>query len=211
MTALPMPADQRPAGACTFRVYRPEDAEDRAAVTSLYAAYLREGFALTGEAPLGMAVALDLTTVLACWEGAVIGFASVHTGHWEVEVLYVAPSFRRRGVARALLVYADQWARMHDSGRDGIQARVPVSAAAVPLLASLRIPEAPHSPALLAEFLDARATELHDVAAACECQDPPPASCTACYDRWAQEQAVQHVQAHLDDIDARVRFLTRHP
>ncbi|MFD0141248.1 MULTISPECIES: GNAT family N-acetyltransferase [unclassified Streptomyces] len=188
--------------ALSIRAYRPEDDGDRRAVTGMFAEYLCEG-ALSGSVPLGRAVACDLATILACHGATIVGFAGVHTHDWQVELLFVAPAFRRQGVARVLLSEVDQWARRHDRGRDGIRARPPVSATAAPLLAELGIQEAPHSDELLDVVLHWRETELADVAADCDCEDQLSGLCPACCGRWAQDQAEGQVQTHLEEIRAR--------
>ncbi|MFK3734567.1 GNAT family N-acetyltransferase [Streptomyces sp. NPDC088090] len=190
--------------ALSIRAYRPEDDGDRRAVTGMFAEYLCEG-ALSGSVPLGRAVDCGLTTILACHGDTIVGFASVDTHDWQVELLFVTPAFRRQGAARVLLKQVDQWARRHDRGRDGIRAKPPVSAAAAPLLAELGIPGAPHSDELLDVFLHERETELEGIAADCDCEGQLPGLCPACCGRWAQSEAEDQVQTHLEDIRARPR------
>ncbi|MFD3874430.1 GNAT family N-acetyltransferase [Streptomyces sp. NPDC058623] len=211
MTVLPFDDDEygdqcaapdgRPA-ALTLRCYLPDDEDDRQAVAAMYADYLREGFRETGEAPPGAAVDLRLDTILSCWEGDVVGFASVHTAVWEVDTLYVAPAHRRRGVARALLTAVDRWARGQDRGR-GVKARVPVSPAADALLAELGIPKAEYCESDLDTWRAIGDSQLDAIRSDCEHGEDWPADfCTPCYDGWAQQGAEAQVQRHQEDVES---------
>lgn len=54
-------------------------------------------------------------SVVARWEGRVVGYAAMDRGGLEAHIatLGVLPNFRRQGIGRALLRYLLQWARQH--------------------------------------------------------------------------------------------------
>lgn len=78
-------------------------ARDVSALTHLFEGYLLEGFDRLGHVPSGVPFASWLNTALLYVDGEPAGFVSADRARYAIELIYVAPAYRRRGIARQLL------------------------------------------------------------------------------------------------------------
>lgn len=84
-------------------VFDPTCDEDVDILVRLYGDYLVEELERTGHMVPGMAVAGFLRTMLLRMDGEPAGFVSADLSRYSVEVIYVAPEFRRLGAATLVL------------------------------------------------------------------------------------------------------------
>lgn len=87
----------------TIAVFNPCSIQHVEGLTRLYTGYLLEELDRTGQQAPGLPVAVWLRTLVLQHSDRIIGFCSVDLGRHSVELLYLAPEYRRRGIARNLL------------------------------------------------------------------------------------------------------------
>ena len=176
----------------TPRRFDPFDAQHVQSIVGLYLDYLMEGFASGEGWPDGHPVGSHLETVLIECDGEFVGFASYSPDPCAVQLVYVAPDYRRRGLIR------ESWEAMRDSFPGPMRAAGPLSPAAQSLAMSLGISEFPRT----AEGLEERARqqrELGEVMAA-QCQHKhgrPGWPCKRCYQKHAERTANAIVMVHV--------------
>ncbi|GAA4865915.1 GNAT family N-acetyltransferase [Kitasatospora terrestris] len=83
--------------------YVPESAAETAGLIAMYEAYLREELDRTHDFADGYPAAAYLNTFLVHDGAALIGFCSIDTVHRAIELIYITPEFRRRGIASNLV------------------------------------------------------------------------------------------------------------
>ncbi|MFA3877564.1 N-acetyltransferase family protein [Streptomyces sp. MMCC 100] len=89
--------------AATGTLFDPRSDEHARALTDLYRAYLLEEAERTREHAPGIPVAVWLQTALLSVDGVFVAFCSVDLKRRSVELVYVAPEHRGRGLASVLL------------------------------------------------------------------------------------------------------------
>lgn len=75
---------------------------------------------LSADTPLWWVAAPDRTTAAGLWLGNAIDQVTGDR-HAHIFLLYVIPSHRRRGIGRALMKYAENWARQRGDRQIGLQ------------------------------------------------------------------------------------------
>lgn len=75
---------------------------------------------LSADTPLWWVAAPDRTTAAGLWLGNAIDQVTGDR-HAHIFLLYVIPSHRRRGIGRALMEYAENWARQRGDRQIGLQ------------------------------------------------------------------------------------------
>ncbi|WP_405548909.1 GNAT family N-acetyltransferase [Streptomyces globisporus] len=113
--------------------------EHVAVLTSMFREYLLEDFDRTGHFAPGFPFALWLQTLLVSVDGHPVAFCSADLKRRSIELLYVRPDYRRRGVAQLLLRH------LRDSCPSEMRLKAPVSPACLRIAERLGIPVA-HQP-----------------------------------------------------------------
>ena len=75
---------------------------------------------LSVDTPLWWVNAVDRSTAAGLWLGNAIDQATGDR-HAHIFLLYVAPAHRRQGIGRALMQYAENWARQRGDRQIGLQ------------------------------------------------------------------------------------------
>ncbi|MGW3627307.1 N-acetyltransferase family protein [Streptomyces sp. NPDC000880] len=87
----------------TTESFNPYADDDVTTLTAMYEAFLLEELQRTGEFALGVPVATWLETVIIRIDGEPAGFCAIDFPRRSVELIYVAPDHRSRGIATVLL------------------------------------------------------------------------------------------------------------
>lgn len=92
----------------TLEDFDPRRAQDVESVQRMFTDYLLEEFDRIGELAFGSPVGDWLATRFIRVNGQDAGFIAVDAGRYAVEILYIAPAFRSRGLARMTLAELDR-------------------------------------------------------------------------------------------------------
>lgn len=117
----------------TIRELDPYSPTELADLANLYCAYLLEEYDRTGEAAPGFPVAVFLRTILVKIDGHTIGFCSIDTTRYAVELVYLDPAYRHGGLGRSLLAW------LASGCPQPMRAKAPLSPAGYALVHSLGI------------------------------------------------------------------------
>lgn len=163
--------------------------QDVEAVTLLFADYLLEGLDRLGHFPSGMPIANWLNTVVLYVDGQPAGFCAADLTRYAVELIYVAPTYRRQGIAHRLL------ADLRDSCPERMRIKAPLSPACQALVEQLGIPVSEHTAAEEAKGEQVVA-ELHETIRR-HCKHPrkgsPQRPCLRCYRALLRRMSVAMV------------------
>lgn len=163
--------------------------QDVEAVTLLFADYLLEGLDRLGHFPSGMPIANWLNTVVLYVDGQPAGFCAADLTRYAIELIYVAPAYRRRGIAHRLLT------DLRDSCPEQMRIKAPLSPACQALVKQLGIPVSEHTTAEEAKGEQA-VTELHETIRR-HCKHPrkgsPQRPCRRCYRALLRRMSVAMV------------------
>ena len=107
---------------------------DVEAVTLLFKDYLLEELDRLGHFPSGIPIANWLNTIVLYVDGQPVGFCSADLTRYAIELIYVAPTHRRLGIARRIL------ADLRDSCPERMRIKAPLSPACRALVEDLGIP-----------------------------------------------------------------------
>ncbi|MFD9584494.1 GNAT family N-acetyltransferase [Streptomyces sp. NPDC059980] len=192
-----------PSGGAVLRPLDVLRTDDVNSVITLFGHYLSEEFERTKEWPDGTPVGATLFTTVMEVEGDVIGFASVDVALNAVELVYVAPAYRRRGIASAVL---GEWRRQCPRA---LCAKAPVSPTGRRLMDSLGIPEAPRSAEDLTEIERAHTEAYAYVAAQCgHKRGHPGRPCKRCCQKHLERASVSAVMMYVNAVRAGKLALT---
>ncbi|MDX3555313.1 GNAT family N-acetyltransferase [Streptomyces europaeiscabiei] len=162
---------------------------DVEAVTLLFADYLLEGLDRLGHFPSGMPIANWLNTVVLYVDGIPAGFCAADLTRYAVELIYVAPAYRRKGIAHRLLV------DLRDSCPEQMRIKAPLSPGCQALAEQLGIPVS--APTAEEEAKGEQAVaELHETIRR-HCKHPrkgsPQRPCRRCYRALLRRMALAMV------------------
>ncbi|MER5209426.1 GNAT family N-acetyltransferase [Streptomyces sp. NPDC002838] len=150
---------------------------DVEALTLLFKDYLFEGLDRLGHFPSGLPIANWLNTVVLYVDGQPAGFCAADLTRYAIELIYVAPVYRRQGIAQRLL------ADLRDSCPEQMRIKAPLSPACQALVERLGIPVSEPTAAEEAKGEQAVA-ELHETIRR-HCKHPrkgaPQRPCRRCY------------------------------
>ncbi|MDX3314565.1 GNAT family N-acetyltransferase [Streptomyces sp. ME08-AFT2] len=130
-----MPISPEPDGLPVLdaRPFDPRSADQVRRLTDLYRAYLHEELERTGYAVAGLPVAAYLNTFLVWLDDDVIGFYSLDFTRYAVELIYLEPQHRGKGIARAVFT------RLKMTCPVPMRAKVPLSPSGQALVDSVGI------------------------------------------------------------------------
>ncbi|MFI1044992.1 hypothetical protein ACH4U3_04125 [Streptomyces griseoruber] len=195
MNAIPPLLDSY--GALHCPEFDASNSEHVESIITLYRAYLLEEFERTKEWPDGVPIGEPLKTIMMEIEGETIGFASVDVVRYAVELAYIIPAYRRRGITRAVL---KNW---RDACPHTLQVKGPISPSARSLCDSLGIPETsqPEEEVAARERLHAEAYAT--VAAQCRHRHGHPGRpCQQCCRKHLSRTADVVVRMHVNTVTA---------
>lgn len=201
------PAELRLAENVVMTGYDPLDDDQVAELAVMYSHYQLEELDRTGRMAFGLPVASYLLTFWIRSEGQLAGFVSLDVMKFAVELVYVTPEFRGRGLA--VLAVAEL---ARDCPRP-FQLKGPLSPGGQAIASSLGLGRADHTPDEAAA--NARTiTDIHRLIAG-RCQHgrkrkgDPRRVCKRCYQGWLREYAAQGIITHANE--ARKRAVRNEP
>jgi len=163
--------------------------QDVEALTLLFKDYLLEGLDRLGHFPSGIPLATWLNTFVLYVNGQPVGFCAADLTRYSIELVYVAPTHRRLGIAGRIL------ADLSDSCPRRMRLKAPLSPACQALAERLGIPVSMPTPAEEAEGKRAVA-DLHEtIRRHCKHRriDSPHRPCHRCYQALLRRMAVAMV------------------
>jgi GNAT superfamily N-acetyltransferase len=172
-----------PIDAIPFDYWSDRDVE---AVTLLFADYLLEGLDRLGHFPSGMPIANWLSTVVLYVGDQPVGFSAADLTRYAIELIYIAPAYRRQGIAYRLL------SDLSDSCPERMRIKAPLSPGCQALAERLGIPVSAPTAEEEAKGRQAIA-ELHETLRR-RCKHPrrgsPQRPCRRCYRALLRRMAV---------------------
>jgi GNAT superfamily N-acetyltransferase len=178
--------------------FDPASDEHVETLTGMYADYLIEELDRTGHMVSGFAVAGFLRTAFLRVEGEAAGFFSVDVPRCSVELIYVKPEYRGRGLATLALAYLARAC----PGQLGLKA--PLSPGGEALASRLNLGVAHSTPEQLREDADAIASAEHAMKQRCRHKrgGDPRRACKRCYRASLRKYAHTVVGGHSTSVRA---------
>jgi GNAT superfamily N-acetyltransferase len=176
---------------------------DVEALTLLFKDYLLEGLDRLGHFPSGIPIAAWLNTTVLYADGQPAGFCSADHTRYAIELIYIAPEYRRLGIARQIL------SDLRDSCPEQMHIKAPLSPACQALVQRLGIPISEPSAAERAEGEHA-ITDLHNnIRQHCQHRrvGTPHRPCHRCYQALLRRMAVAMVTEPCVNLRNAARLL----
>ncbi|MFD8260214.1 hypothetical protein ACFV19_15045 [Streptomyces griseoluteus] len=190
-----------PAKGMTLDLYEVRDDAQVHDLGVMYRNYQLEELERTGQAGLGLPVATWLATAWIRYGDERAGFVSLDVRRWALELVYIEPAFRGRGLA--LLAVAD----IARSRPGRLAAKTPLSPSGEALANRFGLVLAEHTPQEAARAAG-QMRELHE-AIRNNCRHgkkrsgDPRKVCQRCYRAWIEENTPQVVFHHAQEMHAR--------
>lgn len=162
-------------------------------LTEMFVAYLQEEFERTGQLAMGMPVAGFLRTIMLSCDEHSAGFAAFDAQRGSLELLYVRPSFRGRGIAGSVV-------RHLTAGSAPLALKAPLSPGGQALADRHGLSVAHSSASEAADSERAVCALMQRIRAVCRHRSAPGAPgriCPRCFRKYAGRYAERVIQAFV--------------
>jgi GNAT superfamily N-acetyltransferase len=179
-----------------FLAVRPEDAD---VLLGMYTDYLLEEFDRIGELAFGNAAAGYLATSFIRCDDQNVGFFSVDPAGYSVEVIYLKPEFRGRGIATIVLRHVAQ------QSPQKLALKTPLSPGGEALANKLGLARADNFPHEEATNQDALQMIKAGIKATCKhgrSAGNPSKPCKRCYQKTLRRYAAAALDKHVTEYRA---------
>ncbi|MFE2644630.1 GNAT family N-acetyltransferase [Streptomyces nigra] len=184
----------------TLEGFDPLRAEDVASMRDMFTDYLLEEFDRIGELAFGAPIGDHLAGTFIRYDGADAGFMSVDVGRMAVEVIYVVPAHRGKGLARMALEETNQ------SCPQTLALKTPLSPGGEALANRLGLRLAhnfPHEEAKNQEFLQLMREQVKQACPHGKRPGDPRKPCPRCYRKALRRYAAAGMAKHVNPVRTR--------
>jgi GNAT superfamily N-acetyltransferase len=184
----------------TLEEFNPLNKADVDSLQSMFTDYLLEEFERIGELAFGNPAAGYLITTFIGCDGQTAGFMSLDAGRRAVELIYITPKWRGRGVATQVLRHTDR------ACPEKLALKTPLSPGGSALADRLDLARADNFPHEVAKNEEALRIIREGIKRTCthgQKAGDPRKSCRRCYQKSLRRIAAYGLAKHVAEVQAR--------